>query len=123
MWKCLLRRKGILPCQHAVTVHMLNPVVLPPALDLPGRRGSENTTQEEVTGEEEGFTFLHCVFPVSYRCDAIVISRDVEVNTSRRKYQITVILLVFIYLSIFVLFAACFLAFREHNKLHKYFII
>lgn len=30
MWKCLLRKRGLLPCQHAIAMHMLNPFVLQP---------------------------------------------------------------------------------------------
>lgn len=53
MWKCLLRRKGLLPCQHATIVHMLNPLVLSPPLCVRERWGFENPKKVMLTGKEE----------------------------------------------------------------------
>lgn len=74
MWKCLLRREGLLPCQHAVAVHMLNPVVLPLHSTCDEEEGLK-AQQVTLTGVEEsqGLSFL--------RCDIIVISRDADAST------------------------------------------
>lgn len=56
MWKCLLKRKGLLPCQHAVTVHTLNSLAPPPPPATKRMMRKRSL----------------CVL----RCDAVVISRD-----------------------------------------------
>lgn len=74
MWKCLLRRKGLLPCQHAAAVHMLNPLV-PPSHSTCDEEEGLKTQQVMLTGVEEsqGLNFL--------RCDMIVISRNADSST------------------------------------------
>lgn len=61
MWKCLLRRKGLLPCQHAVAVHTLNPLVLPLNSTCNEEEGLK-IRQVMLTGVEEsqGLTSLRC---------------------------------------------------------------
>lgn len=69
MWKCLLRRKGLLPCQHAVAVHTLNPLVLLLSPTCDEDQGLK-TRQVMLTGVEESQDLT------SLRCFITLICRD-----------------------------------------------
>lgn len=68
MWKCLLRNRKLLPCQHLIAMHMLNPL-------YPGVAEPLRTQELTLTSEEQPWFGVPKVWHLLSSCD-ICQNRD-----------------------------------------------